>query len=79
MAYIERMINFKLPPGQSAFFWGPRKTGKSTLLTEAFPVTKYQGGTGSSGVSLPTPREPIYRKKPPPLGQTILPATADFG
>ena len=36
MAYIERMINFKLPPGQSAFFWGPRKTGKSTLLKKQF-------------------------------------------
>ena len=26
-----------LPPGQSAFLWGPRKTGKSTLLRRRFP------------------------------------------
>ncbi len=26
-----------VPPGQSAFLWGPRKTGKSTLLRERFP------------------------------------------
>ncbi len=26
-----------LPPGQSAFLWGARKTGKTTFLTQAFP------------------------------------------
>jgi predicted AAA+ superfamily ATPase len=37
MTYINRIINFNLPSGQSAFFWGPRKTGKSTYLKKQFP------------------------------------------
>ena len=34
---IKRLLKIKLPPGQSAFLWGPRKTGKSTYLQSAFP------------------------------------------
>jgi len=34
---IRRMLNIDLPQGQSAFLWGPRKTGKSTYLKEMFP------------------------------------------
>lgn len=34
-----RTLNIKLPPGQSAFLWGPRKTGKSTLLGQRFPLS----------------------------------------
>jgi predicted AAA+ superfamily ATPase len=30
-------MNIKLPKGQSAFLWGPRKTGKTTFLRAAFP------------------------------------------
>ena len=37
MITIERMIDTKLPDGQSAFLWGARKTGKSTLLKQRFP------------------------------------------
>lgn len=37
MHTIERMLNIDLPPRQSAFLWGPRKTGKSTYLKRAFP------------------------------------------
>ena len=33
----ERQLKFSLPPGQSAFLWGARQTGKSTLLRERFP------------------------------------------
>jgi predicted AAA+ superfamily ATPase len=32
-----RRLSFTLPPGQSAFLWGARKTGKSTWLRERFP------------------------------------------
>ena len=32
-----RTLQLDLPPGQSAFLWGPRKTGKSTLLQHQFP------------------------------------------
>ena len=37
MTYIDRILTIDLPPRQSAFLWGPRKTGKSTFLMENFP------------------------------------------
>jgi predicted AAA+ superfamily ATPase len=37
MATIERLLRMDLPRRQSAFLWGPRKTGKSTYLKAAFP------------------------------------------
>ena len=33
----ERQLKFTLPPGRSAFLWGARQTGKTTLLRERFP------------------------------------------
>lgn len=36
IANIKRIINIKLPERQSAFLWGPRKTGKSTYLKSRF-------------------------------------------
>jgi predicted AAA+ superfamily ATPase len=32
-----RLLKIDLPPQQSAFLWGPRKTGKSTYLKTQFP------------------------------------------
>ena len=37
MENIKRLLNIDLPPRQSAFLWGPRKTGKSTYLKTKFP------------------------------------------
>jgi len=37
MKNIDRILNIDLPPRQSAFLWGARKTGKSTYLKEKFP------------------------------------------
>ena len=37
MENIKRVLNIDLPPRQSAFLWGPRKTGKSTYLKAKFP------------------------------------------
>jgi predicted AAA+ superfamily ATPase len=37
MVYIHRILDLDLPPRQSAFLWGPRKSGKSTLLKQRFP------------------------------------------
>jgi len=37
MKNIDRVLNIDLPPRQSAFLWGARKTGKSTYLKEKFP------------------------------------------
>jgi len=34
---FDRIIDIKLPTGQSAFLWGPRLVGKSTLLKQRFP------------------------------------------
>lgn len=37
MQSIERMVKIELPRGQSAFLWGPRKTGKTTYLRAQYP------------------------------------------
>ena len=37
MNTIKRVLNLDLPAEQSAFLWGPRKTGKTTLLRKKFP------------------------------------------
>ena len=37
MGRYRRLLDLELPPRQSAFLWGPRKTGKSTLLADRFP------------------------------------------
>ncbi len=37
MGAIERRLKLRLPQGQSAFLWGPRKTGKTTYLKARFP------------------------------------------
>lgn len=37
MVIYSRTLRVDLPAGQSAFLWGPRKTGKSTLLRQQFP------------------------------------------
>ena len=37
MEHVKRVLNIDLPTGQSAFLWGPRKTGKSTYLKNRFP------------------------------------------
>lgn len=37
MKIFSRLLNIELPPRQSAFLWGPRKTGKSTYLKSRFP------------------------------------------
>lgn len=34
---VQRLQKIDLPPGRSAFLWGPRKTGKTTLLRQQFP------------------------------------------
>jgi predicted AAA+ superfamily ATPase len=37
MVHFQRALRIDLPARQSAFLWGPRKTGKSTFLRSAFP------------------------------------------
>ena len=37
MDKINRLLSIDLPANQSAFLWGPRKTGKTTFLKEKFP------------------------------------------
>ncbi len=37
MVKLDRILQIDLPPRQSAFLWGPRKTGKTTFLKQNFP------------------------------------------
>jgi uncharacterized protein len=37
MKQVKRILNIDLPQGQSAFLWGPRKSGKTTFLRTHFP------------------------------------------
>ena len=37
MEKLDRILQIDLPPRQSAFLWGPRKTGKTTFLKQNFP------------------------------------------
>jgi predicted AAA+ superfamily ATPase len=37
MESLPRTLAIDLPEGQSAFLWGPRQTGKTTLLRQQFP------------------------------------------
>jgi predicted AAA+ superfamily ATPase len=37
MLKVKRRLNLELAQRQSAFLWGPRKTGKSTFLKDTFP------------------------------------------
>lgn len=37
MVIMHRLLKIDLPSAQSAFLWGPRKTGKSTYLKQTFP------------------------------------------
>jgi len=41
MENIKRLLKIKLPKGQSAFLWGPRKTGKTSYLKEHFSDSLY--------------------------------------
>jgi len=41
MENIKRLLKIKLPKRQSAFLWGPRKTGKTSYLKEHFPDSLY--------------------------------------
>lgn len=36
-----RILSVELPRGKSAFLWGPRQTGKTTLLLERFPQSQF--------------------------------------
>ncbi len=41
MSLYFRQLALDLPAGQSAFLWGPRKVGKTTLLAERFPQSAH--------------------------------------
>lgn len=41
MEKVKRYLKIDLPSRQSAFLWGPRKTGKTTYLKERFPDSLY--------------------------------------
>lgn len=39
--YIKRVLNIDISGNNAAFLWGPRKSGKTTLLHQRFPDAKY--------------------------------------
>jgi predicted AAA+ superfamily ATPase len=41
MKEFNRIMELNLPPHQSAWLWGARKTGKSTFLRSTFPSSSY--------------------------------------
>src|SRR5579872_5871662 len=41
MKLFKRYLKLDLPPKQSAFLWGARKTGKSCYLKARFPDSQY--------------------------------------
>ena len=41
MEDIKRLLKMELPERQSAFLWGPRKSGKTTYLKKRFPDSLY--------------------------------------
>jgi len=43
MQYIKRVLSINLPKNQSAFLWGPRKTGKTTYLKSEFLSDLWEG------------------------------------
>ncbi len=38
---IKRVLDVAVPPGRSAFLWGPRKVGKTTLLKQQYPEASW--------------------------------------
>ena len=54
---FERILTLNLPPGQSAFLWGPRQTGKTTLLRQQFPRS-FRVDLLHYGTSLSLTRDP---------------------
>lgn len=58
LAPYRRTLELTLPRGQSAFLWGPRKTGKSTLLRRLFPRSaRFDSVARDCGVDSKTVRE----------------------
>ncbi len=39
MAHFPRILSLDLPPGRSAFLWGPRQVGKTTLVRSRYPAS----------------------------------------
>ncbi|MCX7046620.1 MAG: AAA family ATPase [Candidatus Sumerlaeota bacterium] len=67
---FRRLLKIELPAGQSAFLWGPRKTGKTTYLKTAFPDSLFID-------LLLTDRMLEYAKRPSLLREQLLAADAE--
>jgi len=52
MQKVKRLLKLELPKGQSAFLWGPRKTGKSTFLKVLAGQTEPTTGSLSIGANV---------------------------
>lgn len=72
MRRVKRLMNIDLPLGQSAFLWGPRKTGKSTYLKEAFPHSILYDFLKTDLALEFTKRPSLLREQILAKGETIL-------
>jgi len=77
MEMVRRVLNIDLPKKQSAFLWGPRKTGKSSFLKQTFPESLVYDflKTDLYMAFLKTPsmfREQLLAKNPDQLKHPII-------
>lgn len=71
MENIKRQLAMDLPERQSAFLWGPRKSGKSTWLKQTFPAAiRYD--------FLKTDLVLRFSKQPSLLREELLETSADL-
>lgn len=52
---FKRRLELPLPGSDSFFLWGPRQTGKSTLLRQAYPDALWTAGVTTSAAQLLRP------------------------
>ena len=60
---VDRFLSLNLPPGKSAFLWGPRKTGKSTLLKKRYPHSLYYDFLQTDLVLRYTSKPSLFREE----------------
>lgn len=77
MVHYPRRLRLELPERKSAFLWGPRKTGKSTLLRSAFPESIVVDFLKTDVVLDYTRRPALLRERllamdPARLGQPVI-------
>jgi uncharacterized protein len=70
-AIVTRLVDLRLPRGQSAFLWGPRRVGKSYWIRQQFPdapiVDLLETDVFAEYASRPSLLRERFAADPPPL------------